>query len=96
MKVYNPTSGTWRAPSEPERDETSDIPTDELQAAIRTFKAVDIDEIRPELLKSLSRRGILWLSRVRRVARREGRAPVDWQTAIVIPISNKGRPERVL
>ena len=80
LELYNSTLGRRGEPSEPERDETSDIPTDEVQAAIRTFKpgkAAGIDEIRPELLKSLSRHCILWRTRVCRVAWREGRAPVD-------------------
>ena len=93
MELYNPTSGRWGAPSESERDETSDISTDEVQAAIRALKpgkAAGIDEIRSELLKSLSRHGILWFTRVCRVAWREGRAPVDWQTGTVVPIFKKG------
>ena len=54
MELYNPTSGRQGAPSESERDETSDILTDEVQAAIRALtpgKAAGIDEIRPELPK---------------------------------------------
>ena len=93
MELYNPTSGRRRAPSKPGRDETSDISTDEVQATIRALKpgkAADIDEIRSELLKSLSRQGIFWLTRVCRVAWREGRAPMDWQTGIVVPIFKKG------
>ena len=93
MELYNPTSGRWGAPSEPERDEPSNISTDEVQTAIRALKpgkAADIDEIRPELLKSFSRHCILWLTRVCRVAWREGRAPLDWQTGIVVPIFKKG------
>ena len=92
VELYNLTSGRWEAPSEPERDETSDIPTDEIQAAMRALnldRAEGIDEIRPELLKSLGRHGILWLTRVCRVAWREGRAPTDWQTGIVVPIFKK-------
>ena len=93
MELCNPTSGRWGASSESERDETSDIATDEVQAAIRELKsgkAASIDEIRPELLKSLSRHGILWLTRVCRLAWREGRAPVDWQMGIVVSIFKKG------
>ena len=93
MELYNPTSGRWGAPGEPERDETSDISTDEVQAAIRALKpgkATGIDEIPLELLKSLSRHDILWLTRVCRVAWREGRAPLKWQTRIVVPIFKKG------
>ena len=81
VELYNPISGRWGASSEPERVKTGDIPTDEVQAAIRALKSgkvAGIDEIRPELLKSLSRHGILWLTRVCRVAWREGRAPVSW------------------
>ena len=83
----------WGALSEPERDETSDIPTDEVQVAITALKpgkAAGIDETRPELLKFLSRHGILWLTRVCRVAWREGRASVDWQTGIIVPVFKKG------
>ena len=93
MELYNPTSGRRGAPSELERDETSDISTDEAQVGIRALKpgkAAGIDEIRPEMLKSLSRHGMIWLTRVCRVAWREGRAPVDWQTGIVVPIFKKG------
>ena len=93
VELYNSTSGRWGAPSELERDETSDIPTDEVQAAIRVLKsskAAVIDEIRPELLKSLSRHGILWLTRVCHVVWREGRAPLDWQTGIVVSIFKQG------
>ena len=80
MELYNPTSGRRGASSEPDRDEPSNISTDEVQAAIRALKpgkTAGIDEIRPELLKSLSRHGIFWLTRVCRVAWREGRAPLD-------------------
>ena len=62
MEFYSPTSGRWGAPSEPERDEPSNISTDEVQATIRALKpgkVAGIDEIRPELLKSISRHGIL-------------------------------------
>ena len=93
MELYNSTSGRRRAPSEPNRDETSDVSTDEVQEVIRTLKpgkGAGIDEILPELLKSRSRHGILWLTRVCRVAWREGRTPVDWQTGIVVPIIEKG------
>ena len=48
MELYNSTSGRRGAPSEPGRDETSDISTGELQAAIRALKpgkAAGIDEI---------------------------------------------------
>ena len=93
MELYNPTSGRRGAPSEPERDETSDISTDKVQTAVRALKprkAAGIDEIRHELLKFLSRHSILWLTRVCRVAWKEGRAPVDWQTGIVVPIFKEG------
>ena len=93
VKLYNPTSGRWGAPSEPEWDDTSDIPTDEIQTAIRALKrgkTAGIDEIRPELLKSLSRHGILWLTRVCCVAWREERALLNWQTRIVVHILKKG------
>ena len=92
MELYNPTSGRRRAPSEPERDEASDISTDEVQAAIRALKprkAAGIDEIRPELLKSLSRHSILWLTRVCRVAWREGRTPWTVKRELLSPSSKR-------
>ena len=93
VELYNPTSGRWGAPSKPERDETNDISTNEFQTAIRALKpgkAAGIDEIRPELLKSLSRHGILWLTRVCRISWMEASAPVDWKTEFVVSIFKKG------
>ena len=57
VQVYNSISERRGAPSEPERDETSDISTDELQAAIRAFKPGEdapIDKIPLQIVKSLS------------------------------------------
>ena len=99
MELYNPTSGRRGAPSEPERGETSDISTDEVQAAIRALKpgkAAGIDEIRPELLKSLSRHGILWLTRVCRVAWEGRKNSCGLANENCCPHLQKGRPERVL
>ena len=70
-ELYNPASRRQGTPSEPERDETSSISKEEVQTTIRTLKSgkdAGIDEIRPEMLKSLSRHGILWLTRVCRIA----------------------------
>ena len=95
-ELYNPTLGRQGAPSERERDETSDIAKEKVQIAIRALKpgkAAGIDEIRPEMLKSLSYHGIHWLTRVCRIAWMERRAPVDWQTGIVVPIFKKGTGE---
>ena len=92
-ELYNPTSGGREAPSEPEWDETSDISTDEVQAAIRAFKPGEdarIDKIRFQILKSLSCLSIVWLTRVCRTVSMEGRAPVNWETKIVVLIFKNG------
>jgi len=49
-----------------------------------------VDEIRPEMLKCFGSGGIHWLTRICGVVWKTGRAPVDWQTGIVIPIFKKG------
>ena len=50
-------SRRWAAPTESERDQTTDILTDELQPTIRALKPAPIDEIRADLIKSVSRHG---------------------------------------
>ena len=57
---------------------------------IKSRKAADEDEIRPEMLKALTGEGILWLTRVRQVAWKFGKTPRDWQTGVMIPIFKKG------
>ena len=71
MRNYTTRLQEDRAPSEPERDGTSDISTEEVQAVVRALKpgkAADIDKIQSKMLKSLSRHGILCLARVCRIA----------------------------
>jgi hypothetical protein len=58
--------------------------------SLRDGKAAGLDEIRPEMLKALGPSGSIWLTRVIRVAWDSGEAPLDWQTAVVIPIFKKG------
>ena len=57
---------------------------------IKSGKAADEDEIRPEMLKALTGEGILWLTRVCQVAWKLGKTPRDWQTGVIIPIFKKG------
>ena len=59
---------------------------------IKSGKAADEDEIRPEMLKALTGKGILWLTRVCQVAWKFGKTPRDWQTCLInliIPIFKK-------
>ena len=57
---------------------------------IKSGKAAGEDEIRPEMLKALTREGIVWLTRVCQVAWKFGKTPRDWQTDVIIPIFKKG------
>jgi exonuclease III len=65
----------------------------EVEAAIKSLKpgkAAGVDEIRPEMLKTLAKEGSRWLTRVFEVAWKSGRVPMDWQTGVVVPIFKKG------
>ena len=57
---------------------------------IKSGKAAGEDEIRPEMLKALTGEGILWLTRVCKVAWKFGKTTRDWQTGVIIPIFKKG------
>ena len=52
---------------------------------LNAWKTAGCDEIRQELHKSLNG-GVLWLTRLCRVAWCSGRAPKDWQTGLIISI----------
>ena len=56
---------------------------------IKSGKAAGENEIRPKMLKALTREGILWLARVCPVAWKFGKTPRDWQTGVIIPIFKK-------
>ena len=57
---------------------------------IKSGKAADEDEIRPEMLKALTGEKILWLRQVCQVAWKFGKTSRDWQTGGIIPIFKKG------
>ncbi len=92
-ELYNPTSGQHTKSSEPIDGESNDISTTEVTTAIKSLKsgkAAGVGEIRPEMLKSLNSGGINWLTRICRVVWKTGKAPIDWQIGIVVPIFKKG------
>ena len=64
----------------------------EVVTAIKGIKseAAGVDEIRPEMLKALTGKGILWLKQVCQVAWKIGKNPRDWQTVVIIPIFKTG------
>ena len=65
----------------------------EVATAIKQLKfgkAAGVDEIRPEMLKSLAWEGILWLTRVCQLAFKLGKTLKNWQTGVIIPIYKKG------
>ena len=57
---------------------------------IKSGKAAGENEIRPEMLKALTGKGILWLTRVCQVAWKLGKTRTDWKTDVIIPIFKKG------
>ena len=57
---------------------------------IKSGRAAVENEIRPQMLKALTREGILWLTRVCQVTWKFGKTPRDWQTVVSIPIFKKG------
>ena len=57
---------------------------------IKCGKAAGEDEIRSEMSKALTGKGILWLTRVCQVAWKYGKTLTDWQAGVIIPIFKKG------
>ncbi|KAI3355396.1 hypothetical protein L3Q82_018240 [Scortum barcoo] len=55
-----------------------------------TDLAFQVDEIRPEYLKSLDVVGLSWLTRLCNIAWRLGTVPLEWQTGVVVPLFKKG------
>ncbi|KAK3512527.1 hypothetical protein QTP70_015639 [Hemibagrus guttatus] len=53
-------------------------------------KALGVDEICPEYLKSLDVVGLSWLTHLCNIAWRSGTVPLDWATGVVIPLFKKG------
>ncbi|KAK3517717.1 hypothetical protein QTP70_016386 [Hemibagrus guttatus] len=53
-------------------------------------KALWVDEICPEYLKSLDVVGLSWLTRICNIAWRSGTVPLDWATGVVVPLFKKG------
>ncbi|CAF4396317.1 unnamed protein product [Rotaria sp. Silwood2] len=70
-ELYNPTSAKYIKLNEPTDNESNTISTTEVTTAIQSLKsgkAAGVDEIRPEMLKSLKSGGVDWLTRICRVA----------------------------
>ncbi|KAK3564604.1 hypothetical protein QTP86_023765, partial [Hemibagrus guttatus] len=53
-------------------------------------KALGVDEIRPEYVKSLDVVRLSWLTCLCNIAWRSGTVPPDWATGLVIPLFKKG------
>ena len=62
--------------------------------SLKTGKALDKDDIRPEMLKVMNMHGVRWLTRVCKVAYKTGQASKQWQTSVIIPIHKKGNKRK--
>ena len=58
--------------------------------SLKFGKSAGIDEIRPEMLKAMGKEGVLWVTRVIKVAWERGETPGDWQTGMIVPLFKKG------
>ena len=95
-ELLNPT--TSDPPSltgaEPEDDGgSSSISRKEVTEVVKQLhsgKAPGVDEIRPEMLKSLGVEGLSWLIRLFNIAWKSGAVPREWQTGVVVPLFKKG------
>ena len=56
---------------------------------IKSGKATNEDEFRPEMLKALTGEGILQLTHACQVVSKYGKTPRDWETGVIIPIFKK-------
>ena len=57
--------------------------------SLKTEKAPDEDDIRPEMLKAMTMYGVRWLTRVCQVACRTGQAPKQCHASVIILIHKK-------
>ncbi|CAF2877141.1 unnamed protein product [Rotaria sp. Silwood2] len=79
-ELYNPTSAKHIKLNEPTDNESNTISTTEVTTAIKSLKsgkAAGVDEIRPEMLKSLKSGCVDWLTRICRMAWTTGKAPLE-------------------
>ena len=91
--LLNPVTVQACEPHEEEFGEETHLTEAEVNAAIKSLKAgkaPGVDDIRPEMLKTLNGVGVRWLTRVCQVAWKTGKAPKQWQTSVLIPIHKKG------
>lgn len=57
---------------------------------VRVGRAAGVDEIRPEMLKTMGSDGVAWLLQIFRNIWKNGRCPSDWSTAALVPLFKKG------
>ncbi|KAK3556168.1 hypothetical protein QTP70_005570 [Hemibagrus guttatus] len=92
--LLNPTDTPFIEEPEAEDSEVDSFITQaEITEVVQQLlggKALGVDEIRPEYLKSLDVLGLSWLTRLCNIAWRSGTVPLDWATGVVIPLFKKG------
>ncbi|KAK3535153.1 hypothetical protein QTP70_004811 [Hemibagrus guttatus] len=88
--LLNPTDTPSVEETEAEDSEVDSFITQAEVTEVLGGKAAGVDEIHPEYLKSLEVVGLSWLTRLCNIAWRSGTVPLDWATAVVIPLFKKG------
>jgi len=89
-ELLNPTSTSSEEEAESgDSGEALPLSLEEVAEVVKKLfsgKASGVDEIRPEMLKTLDIIRLLWLTCLVNVAWSSGTVPLEWQTGVVVPI----------
>ena len=93
-ELLNPTNMPSMGEAELENDggsmSISLVEVTEVVKQLQSGKAPGIDEIRPQMLKTLGVKGLSWLTHLFNIALESGTVPKEWQTGMVVPLFQKG------
>ncbi|KAK3526376.1 hypothetical protein QTP70_025405 [Hemibagrus guttatus] len=82
--------GRWKAEDSEVDSFITQAEVTEVVQQLLGGKALGVDEIRPEYLKSLDVVGLSWLTRPCNIAWRSGTVPLAWATGVVVLLFKKG------
>ena len=91
---WSPPKDFRRSPTDRDEQLNEELPNlEELNDALQKVKegrAAGVDEIRPEMVKTMGTNGVAWLLQIFRNIWKSGRCPSDWSTAALVPLYKKG------